>query len=356
MAFSLYKTEKSKTYEYIDRMILANFNIGAANALIHKYLGPKTDVETGIPSITNTAKTGGTNETVIQDVLWLENRDRKYQKDLIEVKTTFQVQDNSFDLSQFGIMLSGDNMSFTFHTNDIIRKLGRKIMAGDVIEMPMFRDDALLDQEGGINRFWVVEDVDRPAEGYGPDWRPHLLKARSKTLTDSQEYSDILGDGSNESDLKNILSTYNREIAINDQVLERAAKDVSARNFDTSRFYVNVGDKTGYTNMLNWALNGDGIPPNSSTQAPSGKVFPQNPSEGDFFLRTDYSPARLFQRASGRWNVIEDDYKGTWVPANRILASFINNDSETNVSDNSKPSLVPQKQALSKAAKPKTDV
>ena len=77
-----------------------------------------------------------------------------------------------------------------------------------------------------INRFYVVQEGSRPAEGFDPKWWPHLWRVKCGPITDSQEYRDILGTGEEEGDLRNLLSKYQDEIVINDKILEQAEKDV----------------------------------------------------------------------------------------------------------------------------------
>jgi hypothetical protein len=53
----------------------------------------------------------------------------------------------------------------TFHINDTVEKLGRKILAGDVIELPHLKDDfALNDLSYALKRLYVIEEVTRAAE------------------------------------------------------------------------------------------------------------------------------------------------------------------------------------------------
>ena len=78
--------------------------------------------------------------TNIQDLLFLENRDRKYEKDIYRLRGHYNVQNLDFDLSQFGLFLSNDTIFITVHYNDMIDILGRKMMVGDVIELPHLLD------------------------------------------------------------------------------------------------------------------------------------------------------------------------------------------------------------------------
>jgi hypothetical protein len=148
----------------------------------------------------------------------MENRDRKYEPDVYISRGIYTMQDIDFNLQQFGFFLSNDNIMITFHLRGIVELLGRKLMAGDVLELPHLKDEyALGDDMVALKRFYVVSDVARPASGYSQTWYPHLLRAKCEPLVDSQEYKQILdqdsGDGQNS--LRDILSTYNQNIAIN---------------------------------------------------------------------------------------------------------------------------------------------
>ena len=78
-----------------------------------------------------------------------------------------------------------------------------------------------------INRFYVVTDASRPAEGFDPRWWPHLWRVKLGPITDSQEYRDILGTGEEEGDLRNLISTYADEIAISEAIVAAAEQDVA---------------------------------------------------------------------------------------------------------------------------------
>lgn len=354
MTFSLWNPIKSKNFYYIDKMVAKYFTMGGLGILIHKYLGPQDNTPSEVKTTPNYK--GKANETTIQDVLFGENRDRKYAKDLIELKGVYQPNESSaFILSQFGYFPDGDVVQIWFHLNMCVDQLGRKLMSGDVLELSNWRDTDLLDESSpAINRFYVVQDVTRG--GLAPEWRPHLLQITATALVDSQEYRDILGDGSNPDDLRNMISNYNKVIEINDQVNEQAAAEVPYRNFSAPNLFVNINDATQDTisNLSDWYQNGDAIPPNSSTVATGGTSFPSDAAVDSYFLRTDYNPPRLFQKSSTGWTAIEDDFASEWSPTSRVLKTFIDN---TNISViSSRPGdTIPEKVAISKVIKPKTD-
>lgn len=368
---SLYRPNKGYDYQFIDKNISEQFTVGGVDILLHKYLGPQ---DTGFVSNT---EPGTTSITSIQDMLFMENRDRKYDTSVYTMRTQFRMNDSDFDLTQFGLFLTGDTIFAVFHLNDMIDTLERKIMVGDVIEMPFLKDYYPLDQTIPVvlKRFYVVQDATRAAEGFSPLWYPHLWRIKLAPLVDSQEYKDIInnldmnGDGvvdDQDKALTNLLSTYNKLIGINDAVVARAEADVPKSGYDTSAIYTeslnpdgtpanpNGLDASVATHTLAGGmvvdasstvddasdqyitsqvkvegyLTGDGLPPNGATVA-AGLSFPVSPHVGDFYLRLDYVPNRLFRYDGRRWVKVEDAVRTNLTPgaANNTTqrSGFVNN-------------------------------
>ena len=440
---SLYRPEKGNDYKFIDRSIWEMFQIGGTDVLVHKYLGPGTATQGNTPS-TPTYDT--TNPTQIQDLLFLENRDRKYDPDVYVMRGVYNMQDIDFNLSQFGLFLQNDTLFMTFHINDTVEKLSRKIMAGDVLELPHLKDEyALNDLNFALKRFYVIEEVSRAAEGFSVTWYPHLYRAKCKPLVDSQEFKQILdavqtdaeGNDTNTS-LRDIMSTYEKEMQITAGVLDQAEADAPKSGFDTTQFYhlqkgpdgnpqlITVDSETIYSqnevlydltdpNWMNRAgqpratdengaplfdtegnpifagvtadqtyrsierpgygtLNGNTSPwlddalPANGARFTSGIAFPANPQEGQFALRTDYLPTRLFRYSGTRWIKIEDNVRMTMnnlgssdvETGNRFegkdvrqtqKADFINNTKTATIQGK----VVKERQSLSKALRPEAD-
>lgn len=350
---SLWNDKKNNDYKFTDRTVGEYFYIGGTGILLHKYLGPQGE---------------NTNETTIQDVLFLENRSRKYSDDLIELRGIYSPEDSEFDLSQFGIFLSNDTIFITFHYTTMMNSVGRKLMSGDVLELQHLRDpDSISEDRGTTNRLYVVEDASHSSKGYGNNWWSHIWKVKAKIIKDSPEYSDILGHGAdallyNEEgefvgyagspdDLKSDLSTECTELSIMDAVIEKAEENVKfdPKFMDATHLYVEELS-TGEFNYYMWS--GDGIPPNGLPLYGSGESFPQGMADGDFFLRTDYTPDRLFRKKGNRFIKIEDDVRVKWTAYNTIMDSFIDNRETSTLNDGT---TIKQKQALSKVVKPKVD-
>jgi hypothetical protein len=383
---SLYKPEKGKDYEFLDKQILEMFTVGGTDINIHKYLGPENPAE-GTGTATQPTY-DAVKETNIQDLLFLENRDRKYDPDIYNVRAIYNVQDIDFDLSQFGLFLSNDTLFMTVHIRSIVKTLGRKPLSGDVIELPHLKDEyALNDYNVSLKRFYVIEDINRAAEGFSQTWYPHLYRLKLKQIYDGREYAEILdlpAEEGSDNTLRDLLSTYEKEMQINNGVVQQAEADAPLSGYNTSHFYsldinedgtakLKTADETeldasnitnyadivdskpereGYTGYL---LGGDGnsIVPNGAPYG-MGIQFPRVNEEGDYFLRTDFLPNRLFRYDGQRWVKVTSDVRMTMtndIARQTYKTQFINNTATNQIAGET----VQERQPLSKALKPKAD-
>ena len=421
---SLYRPEKGNDYKFIDKTVWEMFQVGGTDVLVHKYIGPGAATQGDTPSTPNY---GTSNETQIQDLLFLENRDRKYDPDIYLLRGVYNLADIDFNLSQFGLFLQNDTIFMTFHINDTVEKIGRKIMSGDVIELPHLKDEhALNNLQFALKRFYVVEEVNRAAEGFSVTWYPHLYRAKCKPLVDSQEFKQILDgaaeEGSNTT-LRDIMSTYEKEMQITAAVLDQAEADAPKSGFDTTQFYhlqrgpdgnpqlISADLETTFiTNNQPQATDENGVPlfdtegnpiyagvtadqtyrsierggygeihgntdtwlddaiPANGARFTAGIAFPTTPQEGQFCLRTDYLPTRLFRYSGTRWIKIEDNVRMTMNnlgesdvgTGDRFVgkdvrqtqkADFVNNTKATTINGK----VVKERQSLSKALRPEAD-
>jgi hypothetical protein len=432
----------------MDRRISEMFTIGGTGVLLNKYLGPvaqgvqlatsssqtaATDplvfsntngvqlndfvFGTGIPagarvsalnttSITLTVSTTslvGTGATIgfssdatqpsytnqsalnIQDLLWTENRDRKYDTSVYKMRGIYQRADQDFDLSQFGLFLQTGTIFMVFHLRDMVDTIGRKLLSGDVLELEHLKDYDSLNQDvpAALKRFYVVGDASWASEGFSPTWWPHLWRVKLNPLVDSQEYKDIInhitaGPGTT-TPVGQILSTYNTYLNINQAIVAQAESDVPKSGYDTTAFYTtaNVGgvtlggnaitsdsgtitaDNTSITSdsgipspdyKTEGYLTGDGRAPNSLVTG-AGVAFPPTPNNGDYFLRLDYLPNRLFRFNGKFWSKIEDAVRTNLTPGatnNQTQQSGYVNNTSTYVdkNGNTKNSLQPLSRVL----------
>ena len=271
----------------------------------------------------------------------------------------------------------------------MIELVGRKLMVGDVIELPHLLDYNPLKETipVALKRFMQVTDANYASEGFSPTWWPHLGRCKLNPLVDSQEYKDILNsiattDGS--TTIGQLLSTLNTNLAINDAVIASATADVPKSGYDTSPFYIvpTDPDNTPLDNISKTAddvadtaddvadtadetvgsptapmtgyLVGDSVAPNGLPMG-AGIMFPTDPVTGDFFLRTDYLPNRVFRFNGARWVMFNDVVRTSLTQGtdNQTLIGTFVNDTKTFVDVNGITRQ--EKQSLSQALIPKAD-
>jgi hypothetical protein len=393
---SMWKEKKGNDYRWIDKTIAEMFVAGGTGIALHKYLGPIDQGATGDATKPSYATQSPTN---IQDILFLENRDRKYDTDVYLLRGMYQRSDNDFDLTQFGIFLQTGTVMMSFHYNEMIATVGRKIMAGDVLELMHLKDEDVDGVPAALKRYYVVGDCSWAAEGFSPTWYPHLWRCKLNPLVDSQEYKDILKNitvtntlgpmGTSVpptgTPLGDIMSTYNKYLNINEAIVAQADAEVPKSGYDVSKIYSFGADAAGNPALATLTaddqvdtadspvtsdsatfspvtsenpvgyLSGDGLAPNGLPVG-AGVAFPSGAQNGDYFLRLDYLPNRLFRFSGTRWVKIEDNVR-TFTTAgatgNETLRnSFANNTATQTLSNGD---VISERQTLSNALRPKAD-
>lgn len=394
---SLYRPEKGNDFKFIDRAINEQFQVGGTDVLLHKYLGPvNPDVGESTPGVP--VNTNPIGELGIQDLIFLENRDRHYASDVYTIRGIYTMQDIDFNLSQFGLFLQNDNIMITFHLQSTVDAIGRKLMAGDVFELPHLKDEYALDDAMiALKRYYVITEISRAAAGFSQTWYPHLLRAKCQPLVDSQEFKEILdapaGDGNKT--LRDVISTYNQSIEINKAIIAQAELDVPLSGYTTDNLFtipLNADGTVDYADTSEEDVTTDatGMDASATLNNPAkslyvgyltddaktpngapytfGTEFPAGPSNGSFHLRTDYFPNRLFRYDGRHWVKYEDNvrmsltnlgtaetsvggaYAGSPVRLNQ-KNTFVNNNTTATIAGK----IIQEKQALSKALRPKAD-
>ena len=189
-----------------------------------------------------------------------------------------------------------------------------------------------------------------------------------------------MGDATTTGSLASYLSTFNREKTISDQVLAQAEEDAPKSGFNHKSYYVAPIDERGNirtdnvnstdrissdkpinatidtpaANHYGFYLDGDGVAPNGYP-AGFGISFPNaNVNKGDYFLRTDYLPNRLFRYDGNRWIKVEDSVRITTTNTDSRATQktgFVNSSGTTTING----LTVDQRQSLENALKPKAD-
>jgi hypothetical protein len=285
---SLYRPQKTNDFKFIDRTVSEQFTAGGIDLFIHKYLGPQ---DQGATASLSQPRYNSLDPMNIQDLLFLENRDRKYSDDIYRLRGHYQVQNLDFNLSQFGLFLNNDILFVTVHYNDMIETIGRKLMVGDVLEMPHLKDYHPLNDTipTSLRRYYQVTDTNWASEGYSATWYPHLWRLKCEPLVDSQEFANILDKPQNTDNylgqwnsttayqigyvvsygdknytpkspgpvpigtpctdttywnlttadsLKDIISRYNKNIEINEAMIAEASRLLPSNGYDRSQLYL----------------------------------------------------------------------------------------------------------------------
>ena len=310
---SLYRPNKTNDYRFFDKTISEMYTVGGLDIYVHKYLGPKTG--TG-----DSAESGNFDATqpnytfedplFIQDLFLLENRDRAYDPDIYRMRGVYRIQDIDFDLTQFGLFLNNDTLFITFHYNDMIDTFGRKLMSGDVLEVPNLQDPNPLNAAiaKALPKYYVIQDGSFASEGFSQTWLPHLWRVKATPMVNAQEYQEIINkpfeteniwdpgnfysagtvvnDGdtyyrakidtpvgtpitdtvyweeiTNPTTIADVDSTRNKDLQINDALLAQAEIDVPLSGYDTVKFFILP------TNLDGTPANPIGVTVDGSTNA-----------------------------------------------------------------------------------------
>jgi hypothetical protein len=429
---SLYRPNRTSDYQYLDRIISERYTVGGLDVFVHKYMGPIVDTtdNPGNKDATLPVYTSQ-NPMFIEDLLLLENRDRAYDPNVYIMRMVYIHQDINFDLTQFGLFLNNDTLYLTTHYNDMIDSFGRKLMTGDVLELPNMKDYYPLNQNvtRALPKFYVIQDAAYAAEGFSQTWLPHIWRIKATPMVNAQEYQQIVNQplmpdniwdngnfypqgmvvdnggkyyeatknvppGTDINDptywaliekpttMGDINSTRNKDLAINDALVIQANVEVPLSGYDNVSFYIlpttptgepssqglNAsetiptvdGDQIGEGNTpknFGWTigyLTGGKMAPNGLPVTP-GVSFPLSPSTGDYCLRLDYFPNRLFRFNGGAWLSISEDVRTPldWGPQNQTQrSSFVNNTYTVPSTDQGN---IPSRQSLSELLKPTAD-
>lgn len=310
----MWKDNKTKDYKFVDNTIYGYFKMSGTKVLIHKFIG-HYDEE------------GNPTKNKIQDLLFMETRDRHYAPEVYEDFTIYQMSDSDFELSQFGFF-NIDTLFMDFHLNKHAEQIGRKLSSGDVLELVHMRDDMLEDREGAINAFYVVEDAKRSAEGYDARWLPHIWRVRVKKMDGSREYNDILEN--HEDGIENLMKQYHGAIDIDNAIVGEAENNVPSRGIESPYEHLYQFDGALPLPEEDQDIDLESIP--------RLRVFPMDAKNGDFIIRTDYEPNQLFKKIDGKWVLINiQNIMPKWTRGHDVQVAMVENNNTTTVSGYTRP-------------------
>jgi len=281
---------------------------------------------------------------VQDDYGWIENRDRDYADKSITIKGFYDLYEKESDLTQWGFGATGSLYYMTVNFNDVVNRIGRPLVIGDIMEVP---SEAMFDPNmTSIQKYLEVTDVSWSAEGYAPGWQPTLLRVIAEPMLAKQETQDIIGHMAGAIDQSGLLeidqSKYS-ELATNqsERAREKAEQEVPLRGGDSSGLTSFEQDEIAHyqdsnINISKISVNQkglyveDGIPKNGDSYT-EGNDFPPTPSDGDYHRLTynglaEGMPPRLhrFSIKKGRWIFLEADRRVEYDPQKPSLQTLKN--------------------------------
>lgn len=258
-----------------------------------------------------------TNLDNVEDMIFLENRDRDYADISIQLKGHYDLIDVETELTKFGIDLPQQYV-FTVSFAAMVDQLGRPVVIGDIIELP---SEMQYDQNlNGVRKWLEVTDTAWSQEGYTPGWLPILYRITAVPAIASQENMSLF-----KSD-KGYDSMTDAQFMIDDSplnllgvdaseaILKTAEEEVPETGTDVSGLQSGMSVRDGgipgtYDGRDLYAE--DGMPPNGAPYT-EGAAFPDAPNDGDYHRITYPNtnlPIKLFQwnAVKHRWIYLETD-------------------------------------------------
>lgn len=258
----------------------------------------------------------------IQDMFFQENRDRDYASCSLALRAQYTPFDSIGDLGKFGLSVL-DQYVFTVSFARMIEVLGRPIVTGDILELPV---ETQWDHNmKPVKKYLEVTDTGWSSEGFTPGWKPILYRFQAVQMTPSQENRDIVGTADSWLNTKKTsdqtffdqfdkpIATLNTEASIANGI--EAAAEAPEQGQDPSTIASGEallgpkGTPDNHDLYIEDGLPPDGLPYGEGYKLPDIAVA----HDGDYF-RMNYPadtgiPARLykFNGVKGKWQYVETD-------------------------------------------------
>lgn len=261
----------------------------------------------------------------VQDIFFLENRDRDYAQSSLTIRCQYSPFDPLGDMGKFGFNIL-DQYAFTCAFSAMVEKLGRPIIIGDVLEVC---PEAAYDQNMNVvKKYLEVTDAGWSAEGYSPGWTPLIYRFTAQQLIPSQEHRDIIKTVATQKYsiddsefFSNIMPVITGTLTSSETIQQMAKDAVPELGSDSSEIASGMSmysanpleSKKGSYDGRDLYIE-DGLPPDGKPYG-EGYKLPDMDScqDGDYF-RLNYPaelkvPARLYQFSlyKRKWIYIETD-------------------------------------------------
>jgi len=310
---------QGKYSRFARQLVEAQFQIGGIYCYIYRLLGAfdqKRDA-LGVMVDEHGSVEAGTNVESfldIQDPILGENRDLAYNFDEVpRVKGIFQVSQSELQLLRFGFK-SNETISMEFPSHIIEKELDRRFVQGDVVELPHLRE---VSTDGRVaNRWYEVKDISWSPGGYDPTYQRHVIGVILQPLRHQQEFLDLMENVTDEygRTLEDQISNKKHLMGITAEIQSKANEHASTTWWDTTYMWFDPD----HPSRKPYRWTGDGAPDNG-LPVKQGDTFPPDAVEGDWYLRTDLVPNRLYRLHDGRWKLREEDIKREWQPYSWVV-------------------------------------
>ncbi len=187
-------------------------------------------------------------------------------------------------------------------------QLGRRFIIGDVLEFPHLKDISVT---GNVApKLYEVARVMKAPTGWDARYTNHILGLILRPVRDQQEFIQIMERkdqyGKTVADQVSVAMNI---LKMNEALADKAAELAPQSVRNTEDIFVDPDNKKKGIDM--WTDDGqapDGI------YFDKGPEFPLNPTNFDYFLRTDMYPNRMYQFYEGIWNTKQKDTNLKWQP------------------------------------------
>lgn len=249
----------------------------------------------------------------VQDTVINENRDREYDFDEIPIlRGVYTVSQNELEYARFGLALANDVITMEFHTQEMEKQLERRLIPGDVLELPHLREVGI---DGRLaNKWYEISSITWSPTGYDPMYGRHISGVVLRPLRHQQEFLDIF-ERTDEygKTLAEQASNLDAILATTESNQEIAREHANTTWWDTTIMWFDPEHPS--RKPFRWTDDGK---PDNGLPVQQGSTFPATPAEGDWFLRTDFVPNRLFIFLNGKFRLREKDIKREWQPYNWV--------------------------------------
>lgn len=285
----------------------------------------------------------------IQDRIFLENRDRSYSTEPIEIKASYTPVDYQAFLAKMGFnsLYNSEVYLFEFSFQKTIRQIGRPIVIGDILQLPS--ETFLTPQLRETYKYLEVTAVSWASTSFTPQWVPTMLRVVAQPAMASQETQDIFGKLTEDTDA---LGTSDNNDGIRNKKFQDVHDIDQTIRADANTAVPQKGQDFANrqklsSNLKDWvegnvpglniekldrhrkAWGVDGLPPNGE-EFTEGDNFPESPTNGDYHRLTYNNidkklPPRLyrFSKAKNRWIFLEADRRFIEKNTKPALESFI---------------------------------